>query len=96
MRTMAKPTDEANKVRKEAFTIRIESELIESLTRVGDLIKLKPATMARLYIQMAQYFLIQSNLDIQSFDGKEMTVLPRQMWLDVIKDFDDEIGRAHV
>jgi hypothetical protein len=87
---MAKPTDEANKVKKEAFTIRVESELIESLARVGNLIKLKPATMARLYIQMAQFFLIQSSLDIQSFDGKEMTVLPRQIWLDAIKEFDDD------
>lgn len=65
---------------KKSFTIRIDDDLEKQLERVGDRLNLKPATVARNYLQLAKYLLVKSDLETNSYDNTPMMMLPIEIF----------------
>jgi hypothetical protein len=81
------------KEEKKSFTIRIERSIELILEKVGKLLQLKSATVARNYLNLSQFIVVESNLMMKSYDNTPLGVIPLDTfkYLTDILDWDRQI-----
>jgi hypothetical protein len=73
-------TSSDGKDSKKSFTIRIEEDIIKQLTVVGETLGIKPATVARNYLKLADYFVVLTNGEIKGLENSRLMVFPFELY----------------
>jgi hypothetical protein len=70
---------------RKALTVRMEPDLFNKIEQVADELDQKSAAVARNYLKLAPYVVINSNLEIKTYDGNNVMLFP-------VKSFELIIG----